>query len=190
MRIVYVALTILCMPLILAGCQATSRVTSALDTYKILQNKGENRTASLSCSASIACYFARVDETEILDEQTKRPTKKAIEQGLLRIEGSIFASHHQYALSLVPERHEIMVWFHPVSQERAEQFHLIHTFKAGYRYKLSMYRQKAQSNGSLLQMATPGELCVDLLRNDIAERRFCRPYNVLTGQGEFVEKRI
>ena len=190
MRIVYVAFTILCIPFILAGCQATSKVSSAVDTYRILQNKGEDQTALLSCSASVACYFARVDDVAILDEKTKKPTKAAIDHGLVRIKGSLFTSHHEYALSLVPDRHEIMVWFHPVSQDRAEQFHLIHTFKAGYQYTLSMYRQKSQGNGSLLQMATPGELCVDLLENELPSRRFCRTYNVLTGQGEFVEKQI
>lgn len=189
MRIVYFIL-MMCIPILLVGCQTASKMTSMVDTYKILQKKDENQTALLSCSASIACYFARVDDIAVLDEKSKRPMRKAIEQGILRLEGSIFATEHQYALSLIPDRHEVMVWFHPVSEERSEQFHLIHNFKADYQYKLVMYRKRSQGNGSLLQMAAPGELCVDLLQDEIAIRRFCRPYNVMTGQGEFVEKRV
>lgn len=190
MRIVYLSLITICVPFILAGCQSVSTVSNALDTYKILQNKDENRTASLSCSASVACSFARVDDIIVIDEETNRPTKKSIQQGLLRLEGSIFATQHQYSLSLVPQQHEIMVRFYPVSQERAEQFHLIHKFKAGHQYELQMYRQKTNGNGSLLQMATPGNLCVDLLENETTIRRFCRTHNVVSGKGEFVETRI
>lgn len=191
MRVAYFTIVGLCIALLLAGCQSQPTVNRVVDTYKILQSKTQRETAYLSCSASIYCYFARVDDIVILNEKTKRPTPKAIEQGLLRLEGSLFAVQNQYALSLLDGSHEIVVWFYPVSDERVEAFHFIHAFKAGHNYKVVMYRQKSTTNGSLLQMAAPGDLCVDLLQDDNVVRRFCRAYNVMNGgMGEFLEKRI
>lgn len=190
MRVGYFTIIGLCLTVFLAGCQTKPTVSKVVDTYKVLQSKNAQKTVYLSCAASINCYFLRVNDTVILDEKTKRPTAQAIEQSLLRLEGSVFALEHQYALSLLSGEHEVVVWFYPVSEERAEQFHLIHNFIAGHTYKVVMYRQKSSVNGSLLQMATPGELCVDLLQDDVMTRRFCRPYNADTGLGEFVEKRI
>lgn len=190
MRVAYFTIIGLLSTLFLVGCQTQPSVNKVVDTYKILQNQDERKTAYLSCSASINCYFNRVDDIVILDEKTHRPTSKAIEQGILRLEGSLFSLQHQYALSLLSGEHEVVVMFYPVSEERSEKFHLIHNFMSGYNYKIVMYRQKPAVSGSLLQVATPGQLCVDLLQDDIAIRRFCRPYNVMTGLGEFVEKQI
>ena len=53
-----------------------------------------------------------------------------------------------------------------------------------------MYRQRDEVGQSLLSVAAPGKLCVDLQQDEIAIRRFCRSYDVLTGLGEFVEQGI
>ena len=37
---------------------------------------------------------------------------------------------------------------------------------------------------------SPEPLCVDLLQEQRTIRRFCRPFDVSTGLGEFVEKKI
>ncbi len=174
--------------LLLTGCQST---TTVVDTYKMLQqgNWGLS-TVSVSCEAGQSCDFARVDNIAVIDERTQRPTQKAIEQGLVRLQGSVFSKNHQYSLSLIPGQHEIVIRFYPVSSERLERFHVIHKFMAEHNYKFVMYRQKLPSNGSLLNVAMPGPLCVDLLQDGIVMRRFCKPFDVMTGLGEFVEQQI
>ena len=172
----------------LAACQNSAQV---VDGYKILQSVVESKgVTKLSCGAKLGCDFERIDDVAVIDEETKRPTATAIEQGLVRIEGSVFSPTHEYALSITEGDHEIAVRFYPVSVERAERFHLIHNFQAGHNYQLLMYRQRENTGQSLLSVATPGKLCVDLLQDQIALRRFCRDHDVMTGLGEFIEQDI
>ena len=172
----------------LAACQNSAQV---VDGYKILQSVVESKgVTKLSCGAKLGCDFERIDDVAVIDEETKRPTATAIEQGLVRIEGSVFSPTHEYALSITEGDHEIAVRFYPVSVERAERFHLIHNFQAKHRYQLQMYRQRDEVGQSLLSVATPGKLCVDLLQDQIALRRFCRDHDVMTGLGEFIEQDI
>ncbi len=48
----------------------------------------------------------------------------------------------------------------------------------------------SRTKGSLLNVSAPDPLCVDLVQNSKTIRRFCKPYNVLNGLGEFVEQKI
>lgn len=188
MRVAYFTIWWVGVMVLLTGCQSTNNV---VDAYKVLQqtNTGLN-TVYLSCSAKESCDFARIDDVVVIDEQTQRPTKQAIERGMVRLEGSVFSTHHQYAMSLISGEHEVALRFYPVSSQRAEKFHLIHNFLSGHDYQIVMYRQRGISNSSLLNVAMPGALCVDLLQDKIALRRFCRPFDVMTGLGEFVEQRV
>ena len=189
MRGIYVAL--LSSVLVLSGCQTTTNIkNNVFDSYQVLHNQKTNETAYISCAASISCRFQRVDDIPLMNDHQGRPTKQAIEQGVLRLEGSIFNLKNQYALSLVQGQHELDILFYPTSSQRAERFHLIHHFDAGSRYKLVMSKQKNVANGSLMQVATPGALCVDLLQDDVIKKRFCRDFDALTGLGEFVEKKL
>ena len=190
MRVAYFIALAVCFFAVLAGCQTKPTVNKVMDTYKILQSKKDSQSVYLTCAASIDCHFARVDDILILDEKAKRPTAEAIKQGLIRLEGSLLSAQQKYALSLAGGEHEVVVRFYPVSAERAEHFHIIHNFRTGHLYKMQMYRQKSSVSGSLMQVAAPGELCVDLLQDETVIRRFCRPYNAMTGLGEFVEKSI
>ncbi|TXJ10395.1 MAG: hypothetical protein E6Q25_00915 [Acinetobacter sp.] len=175
----------------IAGCQGAKTVSYAYDAYRVLQQPDTtSNTIYMSCSAGQGCDFVRVDDVNIIDATTQRLTRQAIERGMIRLEGTVFSKQHQYAVSLVPGTHEVAMHFYPVSSERVEKFHLIHKFLAGHHYHVVMYRQKTASNGSLLNVAMPGSLCVDLLQDDIALRRFCRPFDVMTGLGEFVEQKI
>lgn len=188
MRVAYLTLWLMSTIFVLAGCQSPATV---VDTYKILQApKIDLDTVYVTCAAAQGCEFARVDDVVVIDEQTGRPSPQAIERGMVRLEGSVFSLHHQYALSLISGEQEVAIRFYPVSGERAERFHLIHNFLIGHRYQLTMYRQRAATNGSLLNVAAPGALCVDLLQDEIVLRRFCRPFDVLTGLGEFVEQKV
>jgi hypothetical protein len=53
-----------------------------------------------------------------------------------------------------------------------------------------MFRARSRHQGSLLNMSAPDPLCVDLKQNQRTIRRFCKPYNVLNGLGEFVEQKL
>lgn len=188
MRVAYFMLWLVGTMLLFTGCQSP---TTVVDAYKILQTSKANlNTVYLTCAAAQGCEFSRVDDVIVIDEQNKRPSQQAIERGMVRLEGSVFSYSHQYALSLISGEQEIAVRFYPVSSERVERFHLIHNFLAGHHYQLVMYRQKTATNGSLLNVAMPGPLCVDLLQDEIILRRFCRPFDVLTGLGEFVEQKV
>ena len=100
MRVAYFIMVGLAVLTGLAGCQSQPTVGKVVDTYKILQSKKENQSVYLTCGAAVNCHFARVDDVLILDEKTKRPTAEAIKRGMLRLEGSLFATQQQYALSL------------------------------------------------------------------------------------------
>ena len=190
MRVAYFAFIGLVGSILLTGCQAPKTVHKAIDTYKILQQAPRHETAFLSCAASMGCHFSRINGIRVFDDNSTRPTPEALRDGILRLEGSVFALEHQYALSVPEGESEVVVSFYPVSKERAQQFHLIHYFIADREYKLVMYRNKSGANGSLLQVAAPGKLCVDLLENDREIRRFCRPHDVTTGLGEFLEEDV
>jgi len=53
-----------------------------------------------------------------------------------------------------------------------------------------MYRDRTRHQGSLLNVSAPDPLCVALQQDQKTIRRFCKPYNVLNGLGEFVEQKI
>ena len=46
-----------------------------------------------------------------------------------------------------------------------------------------------QRSGSLLNVSVPDPLCVDLEQDGRVIRRFCRPFDVTTGLGEFLEQK-
>ncbi|KCW08775.1 hypothetical protein J988_2445 [Acinetobacter baumannii 45075_2] len=52
-----------------------------------------------------------------------------------------------------------------------------------------MYRDKSNRSGSLLNVSVPDPLCVDLEQDGRVIRRFCRPFDVTTGLGEFLEQK-
>lgn len=147
----------------------------------------------LHCSGALGCEFARLNNMTVIDEVSRQPTSEAIEAAVVRFESANF-SNAQYAkhfITMRPGRHEVRVRFYPVTRERAENFTLIHDFRSDRTYRLYMFRQRGmQQSSSLLSAATPEPLCIDLLENDKALRRFCRPFDPATGLGEFVEQKL
>ena len=54
-----------------------------------------------------------------------------------------------------------------------------------------MYRKRNTTHStSLLKASVPDPLCVDLKQEQKTIRRFCKPYDALTGLGEFVEQKL
>lgn len=54
-----------------------------------------------------------------------------------------------------------------------------------------MYRDRSKhTGGSLLNVSAPEPLCVAMEEGQRTIRRFCRPFNAVTGLGEFVEQKV
>lgn len=93
-----------------------------------------------------------------------------------------------YYARVKPIKREIHVNFYPENNaDYVERFALIDEFKEPGTYLLRAYRQKSpKDNGSLLNAASPEPLCIDLLKDNILQRRFCKQLDT-ANQGEFVE---
>ncbi len=169
----------------LAACQS-------LDTArlkKIQETPSTQANAKLYCSGVEVCEFERLGPTFIVKERNHRINRDAMEQGIVRINLQAINANKVY-LSVKPKQHEVVIRFYPVSKDRAEKLYVIHKFKANQKYTFNMYRKRNNVSGSLLNVSAPEPLCVDLKEGQKVIRRFCKPYNVLSGLGEFTEKKL
>lgn len=93
-----------------------------------------------------------------------------------------------YYARIKPIKREVHVNFYPENNvDYIERFALIDEFKEPGTYLLRAYRQKSsKDNGSLLNAASPEPLCIDLLKDNLLQRRFCKQADS-ERQGEFVE---
>ncbi|WOE31203.1 MULTISPECIES: hypothetical protein [unclassified Acinetobacter] len=171
---------------LLAACQSLdiARIKNIKETESSKNN------ALVFCKGTEICEFERLDYINIVDENRKRVTKDAIDQGIVRLADYSFKSSPALYLSVLPKRHEVVIRFYPVSKEKAEKLIVIHDFKKNQRYVFEMYRQREAFGGSLLKVSAPEPLCVDLKANQKTIRRFCKPHNAQNGLGEFVEKKL
>lgn len=180
-----VVLTLAC--LFLGGCASQS-----VDRMRIKQAEKQPIAANnvkIYCSGAQSCEFERFDKQEIVNATTQRVNRDAIQKGYVHLVDNSFKDKGLY-LTVPSTQAELVVRFYPISNKHAEVFHLIHNFKAKQNYTLKMYRKRFMTPGSLLSVSAPMPLCVDLLQAQKTIRRFCRPYDVLTGISEFVEQKI
>ena len=154
------------------------------------QPKKEQALASIYCAGTPSCEFDRIDNIALIDEKSHRVNKAALKQGLVRWHAAHFKKVNNLYLSVPADLHEVVIRFYPISQEKAEVIHVIHRFMPNQRYVFKMYRERNKHTGSLLKVSAPEPLCVDLLQDAQVIRRFCRPYNAMTGLGEFIEKKL
>lgn len=173
---------------ILTACQYAPNV---IDQVRIAQDTlgNDHRNANLYCTGAEHCEFERLDNIAVIDAQ-HQIQQQALERGIVRLKGSILSGRQQVYLSVPAKQYEVVIRFYPISLDRAETIHIIHNFKPHVSYSFKMYRKRVHRSGSLLTVSTPEPLCVDLLEEHHTIRRFCRPFNVSTGLGEFVEKKI
>lgn len=96
-----------------------------------------------------------------------------------------------YYARVKPIKREVHVNFYPENNtDYVERFALIDEFKVSGTYLLRAYRKKSpKASGSLLDAAPPEPLCIDLLKDNLLQRRFCKQLDTDT-QGEFVETRM
>lgn len=167
---------------VLAGCQST-----ALKDVKETEHTRSN--ALIHCSGTENCEFERLDRISIVDAKTHKVSKEATKQGIVRQQKPSLKDPNALYLSVPPGQHELVVRFYPISPDKAETLYVIHQFKPHQRYHLHMFRDRAKNKSSLLNASAPDPLCVDLKQQHRTIRRFCKPYNVLNGLGEFVEKK-
>ena len=146
--------------------------------------------ASVHCSGGVGCQFVSLNNVELLNPQTGEPTEQGKTDAVLRFESHSLSNSSQYYLALTAAPHDVEVLFFPISRDRAEKFTLIHRFKAGHRYDFKLYRQEREQSASLLSLAGPAPLCVDVLDDDKVVRRFCRNYGFQTMTTSFVEQKI
>ena len=172
----------------LSACQSTYNM---MDTVRIKQAEqdGLDKNATIYCSGAKSCEFERINDITVVDAQTRRISNQAIHQGIVRLHGSVLSQDNSLYLSVPAKQYEVVIRFYPISQDRAETFHVIHQFKANHHYTFTMYRDKSNRSGSLLNVSAPEPLCVVLKQDDRTIRRFCRPFDATTGLGEFVEQK-
>lgn len=174
---------------LLTACQNTPNVVDQVRIAQTtLENKADNVT--LYCSGVENCEFERIGDLAVIDAKSHRISQQAMERGIVRLQGSVFSRKQQVYLNVPAKQYEVVIRFYPISPDRAETFHVIHAFKPHQSYTFKMYRDRAYRSGSLLNVSVPEPLCVDLQQEQRTIRRFCRPFDVSTGLGEFIEKKI
>lgn len=169
----------------LAGCQS-------IDTAKIKYVKETDQSelnALIYCTGTDDCEFERFNKTPIIDSDSFRLDKQAVHEGIVRLQMPSLNHSNALYLSVPAGVHEVVVRFYPISKDKAETINIIHKFNPKTKYTLKMFRSRSNNKGSLLNVSAPEPLCVDLKQEQRTIRRFCKPYNVLTGLGEFVEKK-
>ncbi len=189
----------------LAGCQlmpnpeAKAQPRLSAHTLSVLESPLPKGLISLHCTGDITCEFGKLNNTVLVNEGSKEPTKEAISAALMRFESVLPAQPlnagqqpaSKYFVAMPPGKHEVKMRFYPITPTRAENFTLIHHFVQGKSYQLSMFRHRDTSGStSVLNMATPEPLCVQLFENKKVIRKFCRPFDPTTGLGEFIEQRV
>lgn len=175
--------------LLLTACQSTYNAVNTA-RIKYAEKPALPTDALIYCSGTENCEFERLSTIKIMDASTHRVSPEAIREGIVRLHGSSLQQANALYLAVPARQYELVIRFYPISQDRAETLHVIHQFKPNQRYTFHMFRDRSKRAGSLLNVSAPDPLCVDLQQEQRTIRRFCRPYNVLTGLGEFVEKKI
>ncbi|OTG80627.1 hypothetical protein [Acinetobacter sp. ANC 4648] len=169
----------------LSACQSidTTRIKNVEETATTKSN------ALIYCIGTENCEFERLDNIQIVDAQNHKLSRRAIKHGLVRLQTQSLQQPNALYLSVPEGQHELVIRFYPISNAQAERLHVIHQFKAKQNYSFKMYRERSKRQGSLLNVSAPDPLCVDLLQEKKVIRRFCRPYDVVTGVSEFVEQK-
>ncbi len=175
--------------LMLSACQLTQESMDRIRIKQAVNINNNINNALVYCSGAQNCEFARLDHMSIVDAQSKRINPEAIQNGWVRLTGQPLSQNGLY-LDIPAKQHELVLRFYPISTQRAEVFHVIHQFKPKHHYSFKMYRQRNSHTGSLLNVSAPTPLCVDLMQEQRLLRRFCRPFNAVTGVSEFVEQKI
>lgn len=169
----------------LTACQSIK----LMQVQNIKESESTQNNARLYCAGTESCHFERLDQTLIMQDGNMLE-RAAIKSGVVRLQAKSLKEPNPLYLSVAPEQHEVVISFYPISPDKAERLHVIHAFKPKTAYTFYMFRDRKKQKASLLDASVPGPLCVDLKVEQKTIRRFCKPYNVLNGLGEFAEKKL
>lgn len=174
----------------LSACQSTYHMVDTLRIKHATRTVNEQANVKIYCSGTADCEFERIDNVQIVDPVSRRVNRQAIRQGYVHLQAKSLSKPNALYLTVPAKQQEVVVRFYPISPDRAETIHVIHRFAPHQHYTFKMYRDRSKQAGSLLNVSMPDPLCVDLQQGQRTIRRFCRPYDVSTGLGEFVEQKI
>lgn len=163
---------------------------------------------NIACIGTYHCEITQIDQTLVIAPDTHKPVSPAMlvsmpnsDQGRLTplsskksvkvvplAESAMANLTNYYARVLPTTKREVHINFYPENNVGyVERFAMIHEFTQPGTYQLRAYRKKTTSDsGSLLETASPNPLCIDLIHNNTAIRRFCKLVDT-DHQGEFVE---
>lgn len=173
----------------LNGCQNTQQAIKTAQIRYAALTPNVDATVKIFCTGTNTCEFERIGQVPLVSETTHLVSSEAIQKGWVRLKATSTLQSNALYLTVPAQQYEVVIRFYPISIERAETIHVIHPFKANKSYTLMMYRDRAKHVNNLLNAAVPDPLCVKLIEDKRVIRRFCKPYNVLTGLGEFVEQK-
>ncbi|WP_216935217.1 MULTISPECIES: hypothetical protein [unclassified Acinetobacter] len=165
----------------------------SIDTMKLRHAKANiesKNNALIYCTGTPDCQFERLNQTIIVKADNGRISDAAQKQKLVRLQAKNLNQVNPIYLSVPAGQHELVVRFYPITKDKAETLHVFHHFQATKTYTLKMFRDRSARSSSLLNASAPDPLCVDLVQEQKTIRRFCKPYNVVNGIAEFVEKKI
>lgn len=172
--------------IVLSACQSVD--TLRLKTIK--ESSQTDSNALIYCSGTQDCEFERLDQLSIVDTDTKRVSKQAMQDKIVRLNAQSLNQPNSIYLSVPAGQHELVLRFYPISRDKAEVLHVFHRFAPSHTYTFKMYRDRNTKETSLLKVSAPDPLCVDLMQEKKTIRRFCKPFNAETGIAEFVEHKI
>lgn len=172
--------------IVLSACQSVD--TLRLKTIK--ESSQTDSNALIYCSGTQDCEFERLDRLSIVDTDTKRVSKQAMQNKIVRLNAQTLSQPNSIYLSVPAGQHELVLRFYPISRDKAEVLHVFHRFSPSHTYTFKMYRDRNTQENSLLKVSAPDPLCVDLMQEKKTIRRFCKPFNAETGIAEFVEHKI
>lgn len=172
--------------IVLSACQ-TTKPPPLSNPFSVMPS--QEPTVKVFCDGARDCEFERVSHIRIVNETTHLVDYDAIKEGYVRLKTDSTLESNNLYLTIPAQRQEVVIRFYPVSHDRAEKINIIHQFKPNQSYLFTMYRDRIKRDNNLLSLSTPDPLCVKLTEGQRVVRRFCKPYNVLTGLGEFIEQK-
>lgn len=143
---------------------------------KIANTNNQRQMATLSCSGFSGCEIAAVDNVTIIKEQDKLPHEQALAKAMIRLDQDEYTDGRlKYYVVLPAGMHEIHIRYYPSQTGYYEKFAVFHQFNSQGNYQINAYRQnKPTQDTSLLDLAEPAPICIDILNNKRLERRFCK----------------
>ena len=130
--------------------------------------------------------LSKLEQTQVQANASPLTDNKSVK--IIPLAASAMPNLTNYYTSVKPIKREVHVNFYPENNVGyIERFALIDEFKEQGTYVIQAYRQKlSETNDSLLDSASPAPLCIDLLKDSVLKRRFCKQLDT-ESQGEFVE---